>query len=362
MPQKMLNILCIFHLFFLHFFFNVAGHEPAVGVMTITIQDSSPVALQAFSGTGVPVAVSVPAESLNAVSRSVLEAENWVRTHVLAHYPATNITAIVAGHGFFCQNPKEEEREGLLPLILPSMKNIHYSLTRWGLDGEIKVSTSFSTNCLHPSSENTYRFVSPETFHVIPVLEFLRRVDSPYLVTPLSDTPISESIKHLGFHNLTKIHLISEISPQKPTTRKLAFYPFALPPLVGRVNPPPFSVPVSPSYGPHLPPCSPSGEVPGPAPSGGVLGGLWCVAKPSVPEETLKEALDYACGEGGADCAEIQPQGRCYNPNTIVAHASYAFNSYWQRKKMTGGTCGFHGTAMLINSDPSYRHCRFALA
>lgn len=80
---------------------------------------------------------------------------------------------------------------------------------------------------------------------------------------------------------------------------------------------------------------------------------MWCVAKPSVPAETLQEAMDYACGEGGAECDEIQPNGNCYYPDTIVSHASYAFNSYWQKTKINGGTCSFGGTAMLINSDPS---------
>lgn len=80
---------------------------------------------------------------------------------------------------------------------------------------------------------------------------------------------------------------------------------------------------------------------------------MWCVAKPSVPAETLQEAMDYACGVGGAECDEIQPNGNCYNPDTIVAHASFAFNSYWQKTKVNGGSCSFGGTAMLINSDPS---------
>ncbi|GFP90282.1 glucan endo-1 3-beta-glucosidase 3 [Phtheirospermum japonicum] len=110
----------------------------------------------------------------------------------------------------------------------------------------------------------------------------------------------------------------------------------ALPPLVGTISPAPDS----------LPPCEPSR---GPRQHHG----LWCVAKPSVPAETLQEALDFACGEGGADCEAIGQDGSCYYPDTVVAHASYAFNSYWQRNKKSGGTCGFGGTAMLINSDPS---------
>jgi hypothetical protein len=36
-----------------------------------------------------------------------------------------------------------------------------------------------------------------------------------------------------------------------------------------------------------------------------------------------------------------------------MAHASFAFNSYWQRAKAAGGTCDFAGSAMLITRDPS---------
>ncbi|KAH7536672.1 hypothetical protein FEM48_Zijuj03G0009300 [Ziziphus jujuba var. spinosa] len=79
---------------------------------------------------------------------------------------------------------------------------------------------------------------------------------------------------------------------------------------------------------------------------------LWCVAKPSVPDPIIEEAMNYACGSG-ADCASIQPQGNCFQPNTLFAHASYAFNSYWQRTKVAGGTCEFGGTAMLVTVDPS---------
>ncbi|KAL9271894.1 Glucan endo-1,3-beta-glucosidase 1-like protein, partial [Drosera capensis] len=79
---------------------------------------------------------------------------------------------------------------------------------------------------------------------------------------------------------------------------------------------------------------------------------LWCVAKSSMPPEKLQEALDFACGAGRADCEEIQPMGSCYYPDTAVAHASFAFNSYWQKNKRFGGTCSFGGTAMIINADP----------
>uniref|UniRef100_A0A0E0HWS3 X8 domain-containing protein n=1 Tax=Oryza nivara TaxID=4536 RepID=A0A0E0HWS3_ORYNI len=67
---------------------------------------------------------------------------------------------------------------------------------------------------------------------------------------------------------------------------------------------------------------------------------LWCVAKADSADIALQNALDYACGIGGADCLAIQPSGTCYYPNTLGAHASYAFNSYYQRSTATS-SCDF---------------------
>ncbi|RVW93834.1 PLASMODESMATA CALLOSE-BINDING PROTEIN 3 [Vitis vinifera] len=95
---------------------------------------------------------------------------------------------------------------------------------------------------------------------------------------------------------------------------------------------PPPTVPPPPHKGPNFP--------------------LWCVAKPTVPDPIIEEAMNYACGSG-ADCASIGSSGSCFQPDTLFAHASYAFNSYWQRTKVAGGTCDFGGTAMLVSVDPS---------
>ncbi|XP_059447654.1 PLASMODESMATA CALLOSE-BINDING PROTEIN 3 [Corylus avellana] len=88
----------------------------------------------------------------------------------------------------------------------------------------------------------------------------------------------------------------------------------------------------------------------------GVEGAYWCVARSDASEQALQTALDYACGTGG-DCSPIQSNGLCYLPNTIQAHASYAFNSYFQRKAMAPGSCDFSGTATIAQTDPSYGSC-----
>ncbi|KAI5325202.1 hypothetical protein L3X38_034276 [Prunus dulcis] len=420
----------IFHLLFL-FSLGVTG-EGEESVQLINLYDTVPGVLQESIHSGRPLAVSVNAGEITEISSSVLMAESFLRTHVLAHYPATPITTIVVGNTVLCL----KEQEHNLGLVLPALKNIYHSLTRWGLEKDIKVSAAFSSGCLNQDS-GFYREDVAEKF-VRPLLEFLR-----------------ESLKKLGFLDLTKINVIlSNPEERKPWSRKLSSFmdsrpvdPFpARPTPLPKISEPPlhssigFSVPANVAKKPHppepqivspplqvsspqpqiasppssqmpspkaqvasppspkmpspeaqiasppsmsfssapenppfadqapppspftLPPCNPRHEAGAPAPQVGVVHNkLWCVAKPTVPADTLQVAMDYACGDGGADCNAIMLDGNCYSPDSVVAHASYAFNSYWQKNKRNGGTCSFGGTAMLINNDPSYLQCRFVL-
>ncbi|KAG2651085.1 hypothetical protein PVAP13_1NG439900, partial [Panicum virgatum] len=86
----------------------------------------------------------------------------------------------------------------------------------------------------------------------------------------------------------------------------------------------------------------------------------WCIARSGASDKALQSALDYACGPaGGADCAPIQASGLCYLPNTLAAHASYAFNSIFQRSRAAPGACDFAGTATVTLTDPSYGSCTY---
>ncbi|CAO2836837.1 unnamed protein product [Amaranthus hypochondriacus] len=85
-------------------------------------------------------------------------------------------------------------------------------------------------------------------------------------------------------------------------------------------------------------------------------GQTWCIAKTGAPETALQDALNYACGIGGADCSTIQLGGSCYNPNSLENHASVAFNSYFQ-KNPSPTSCDFGGTAVLVNTNPSTGTC-----
>ncbi|KAL6615637.1 hypothetical protein ACP70R_037907 [Stipagrostis hirtigluma subsp. patula] len=90
---------------------------------------------------------------------------------------------------------------------------------------------------------------------------------------------------------------------------------------------------------------------------GGGGGGTWCVASQSASPTALQVALDYACGYG-ADCSPIQQGGNCFNPDTVHDHASYAFNSYYQ-KNPAPTSCDFGGTATLTTTDPSSGSCQY---
>ncbi|KAK3001282.1 hypothetical protein RJ639_021173 [Escallonia herrerae] len=87
----------------------------------------------------------------------------------------------------------------------------------------------------------------------------------------------------------------------------------------------------------------------------------WCVAHAGASQVDLQNALDWACGLGMADCGPIQSGGPCFNPNTLLSHASFAFNSYYQQNGNSDIACNFGGTATLTKNNPSYDKCVYAV-
>lgn len=85
----------------------------------------------------------------------------------------------------------------------------------------------------------------------------------------------------------------------------------------------------------------------------------YCIAADGVDAKTLQAALDWACGPGRANCTEIQPGENCYQPNNVENHASYAFDSYYQKERKDAGSCDFKGVAMITTTDPSHGGCIF---
>lgn len=85
----------------------------------------------------------------------------------------------------------------------------------------------------------------------------------------------------------------------------------------------------------------------------------YCIVMDGVDSRTLQAALDWACGPGRANCSEIQPGEECYYPNNVKNHASYAFDSYYQKEGKAAGSCDFKGVATITTTDPSHGSCTF---
>lgn len=139
-------------------------------------------------------------------------------------------------------------------------------------------------------------------------------------------------------------------SPISPTP------PVVYPPPQPSLPPPVYSPPVPPA---NIYPTPPTPPVLTPSPpyyapvQSGNPGKTWCVAKPGSGESEVANALNFACGEGGADCGEIQAGGACYSPNTVLSHASFAFNTYYQKMGRNYWNCYFGGTSVITITDPS---------
>ncbi|XP_043695045.1 glucan endo-1,3-beta-glucosidase 3-like isoform X2 [Telopea speciosissima] len=85
----------------------------------------------------------------------------------------------------------------------------------------------------------------------------------------------------------------------------------------------------------------------------------FCTAKDGVDSKMLQAALDWACGPGKVDCSPLLQGEPCYEPDTVAAHASYAFDTYYRQMGMASGTCYFNGVATVTTTDPSHGSCIF---
>ncbi|KAK7359639.1 hypothetical protein VNO77_01601 [Canavalia gladiata] len=86
----------------------------------------------------------------------------------------------------------------------------------------------------------------------------------------------------------------------------------------------------------------------------------WCVAKPAASDIELKNNIEYACNNLD-DCKMIQPGGSCYEPNTLINHASVVMNRYYALKGRNTWNCHFSDSALIVAPiDPSYGSCKYA--
>ncbi|XP_010484049.1 PREDICTED: major pollen allergen Ole e 10-like [Camelina sativa] len=83
----------------------------------------------------------------------------------------------------------------------------------------------------------------------------------------------------------------------------------------------------------------------------------WCIAMYTATAEQLQANIDFVCGGQNVDCSPIQPGGSCYEPNTLLNHASYAMNAYYQSHGRVDSSCKFNRSGCFVFVDPSYGSC-----
>ncbi|KAL2941752.1 Glucan endo-1 3-beta-glucosidase 1, partial [Bienertia sinuspersici] len=185
-------------------------------------------------------------------------------------------------------------------------------------------SNSGKTQTFHSSSSNSNRKLQ----------NLVRRLDES------TDNPVTNPANFAPFAATPTIVTVPASNPTTPvdSTPPTTTVPAATTPTTPTTNPANSgNVPVTNPNPPNQPTNSPSTQ---------------------GQKTSLQDALDYACGIGGADCSTIQDGGSCYNPISLQNHASYAFNSYYQ-KNPSPTSCDFGGAAVLVNTNPSTGSCIF---
>ncbi|OAY57179.1 glucan endo-1,3-beta-glucosidase 2 [Manihot esculenta] len=383
--------------------------------------------LVALANTGIQVMVSVPNEQLLGIGQSNSTAANWVSHNVVAHYPATNITAISVGSEVLTALPNAA------PVLVNALKFIHSALVASNLDRQIKVSTPISSSIILDSFPPSQAFFNRSWNPVlVPMLNFLQSTGSYLMlnVYPYYDYMQSNGVIPLDYA------LLKPLAPNKEAVDAntlvhysnvfdamvdaayfaMAFLNFTNVPVIvtesgwpskGDFNEPDATIENANTYNSNLirhvlnktgTPKHPGIAVstyiyelynedlkPGPVSeknwglfnangepvyilhltgSGLVLANdttnqTYCSAKEGADPKMLQAALDWACGPGKVDCSALLQGESCYEPDNVIAHATYAFDSYYHQMGKAPGTCDFNGVAAITTTNPSHGTCIF---
>ncbi|XP_077232960.1 glucan endo-1,3-beta-glucosidase 2-like isoform X2 [Tasmannia lanceolata] len=393
----------------------------------VRLYDADSGMLIALANTGISVVISVPNDELLAVGQSNATAANWVARNVVAHVPATNITAIAVGSEVLTALPNAA------PVLITALKFIQSALVAANLDNQIKVSTPHSSAIILDSFPPSQAFFNHSWNSVlVPMLKFLQSTGSylmlnvyPYYdymqsngVIPLDyalfrplppnkeavdantllhytnvfDAVVDAARFSMAYLNFTNIPVIVTESgwpskgdssePDATLDNADTYNSNLIRHVLNNTGTPKYpGVPVStyiyelynednragsiaeknwglfdengvPIYILHL------------TGSGVVLANdttnqTYCVAKDGADSKMLQAAIDWACGPGKVDCSPLLQGQPCYGPDTVPAHATYAFDTYYHQMGMGPGTCYFNGVAAITTTDPSHGTCIF---
>jgi exo-beta-1,3-glucanase (GH17 family) len=149
----------------------------AQNIRHVRLYDADRALLLALANTGIRVTVSVPNDQILGIGQSNATAANWVARNVIAHVPATNITAIAVGSEILTTLPNAA------PVLVSALKFIHSALVASNLDGQIKVSTPHSSSIILDSFPPSQAFFNRSWDPVmVPLLKFLQSTGSYFML------------------------------------------------------------------------------------------------------------------------------------------------------------------------------------
>ncbi|XP_017975934.1 PREDICTED: glucan endo-1,3-beta-glucosidase 2 [Theobroma cacao] len=383
--------------------------------------------LVALANSGIRVMVSIPNEQLLGIGQSNSTAANWVSRNIVAHYPATNITAICVGSEVLTTLPNAA------PLLVNAIKFVHSALVASNLDNQIKVSTPLSSSIILDSFPPSQAFFNRSWNQVlVPMLNFLQSSGSFLMLNiyPYYDYMQSNGVIPLDYALFkplppnkeavdanTLVHYSNVFDAMVDATYfAMAFLNFTNIPVIvtetgwpskGDSNEPDATIENANTYNSNLirhvlnktgTPKRPGIAIstyiyelynedmkPGPISeknwglfdangdpvyilrltgSGSLLANdttnqTYCTVKEGADPKMLQAALDWACGPGKVDCSPLLQGKPCYEPDNVIAHATYAFDTYYHRMGKTSDACDFNGVADITTTDPSHGSCIF---
>ncbi|KAJ8764935.1 hypothetical protein K2173_010400 [Erythroxylum novogranatense] len=156
---------------------NVVPLVMSIGATKVKLYDANPQVLRAFAGTGVEFIVTIPNEKLPKM-RDPSIAQDWIKSNVQTHLPATKITCITVGNEILTYNDTT-----LTSSLLPAMQSVHTALVNLGLDKQVSVTTAHSLAVLetsYPPSAGAFR--RDLVGYITPILNFHAKTGSPFLI------------------------------------------------------------------------------------------------------------------------------------------------------------------------------------
>ncbi|KAL0327962.1 UNVERIFIED_CONTAM: Glucan endo-1,3-beta-glucosidase 3 [Sesamum calycinum] len=334
------------------------------GVDRVKVYDTDPAVLKALSGSGIKVTVNLPNELLSSAARRPSFAYAWVMKNVAAYHPSTVVEAIAVGNEYNLEKVIKVSSPIALSALQNSYPSSAGSFPPDLVESVFKPMLEFLRQTGSSLMINVYPFFAYESNADVISLDYALFRENPGVVDAGNGLRRQRGKRRSLQRDLVRRVLGGGGTPLRPHTN-LTVYLFAL--FNENKKPGPTS---ERNFGLFYPnekkvydiPLTAEGlksyrDIQSPVTGGEqrvstANGQTWCVAKEEAGKDKLQAGLDYACGEGGADCHPIQPGSTCFDPNTVEAHASFAFNSYYQKKGRAIGTCYFGGAAYIVTQQP----------